>query len=201
LSGDHLHINDPEAKQLFDRQTGRGKAFADVYQKHFALVYHYAKKILDDAGEAEDIASESFVKLWEQFSVFDDEAAMRSYLITVTRNACLNRIKLNKRARDREALFASSDQADDNAVTREEVTGRIYQYIYDEIEKLPAQEKKVFKMSYLEGKSNEMIATLLQINNQSVRNHKARALKALRKVLHQKDIWPVFLVLIGLVKE
>lgn len=175
-------------------------AFSFVYERNFAMVYHYAKKLLDDGQEAEDVTSESFVKLWERFAQFTSISAAHSFLMTSTKNACLNRIKLNKRAKEREAFFASLQESLGDFTAKEEITGSIYQYIFDEIEKLPSREKKVFKLSYLESKSNEEIAALLNINNQSVRNYKARALKSLRKVFQHKDVLAVFLILIGMSK-
>jgi DNA-directed RNA polymerase specialized sigma24 family protein len=43
-------------------------------------------------------------------------------------------------------------------------------------------------MAYLEGLSNGQIAEVLQINNQSVRNHKQRAIKLLRMALLNKNV-------------
>ena len=44
--------------------------------------------------------------------------------------------------------------------------------LYDAINKLPDQAKKVIILSYLEGKSNQEIADALQINLQTVKNYK-----------------------------
>jgi len=187
-----------EADWLLLKQSDSPKAFSVIYQRHFALVYHYAKKMLENAQEAEDVTSESFVKLWEGFTQFTSAAAVKSFLLAITKNACLNRIKLHKNARDREVFFASLQDTMEDGPGKEEITGIIYQYIFDEIEKLPPREKQIFKWSYLEGKNNEEIAVLLNINNQSVRNYKARALKSLRKVFLHKDVLTVFFVLIGL---
>ncbi|MGC4233251.1 MAG: sigma-70 family RNA polymerase sigma factor [Niabella sp.] len=174
------------------------KAFSFVYQKNFELVYHFAKKLLENAQEAEDIVSESFVKLWERFTQFNNTASAKSFLMTVTRNACLNRREQNKNARQREAFFATLQGADiNNGRQKEEITALVYQYIFEEIEKLPNRERQIFRLSYIEGKANEEIATLLGLTNQSVRNYKANALKTLRKVFQNKEVWAVFIAIIG----
>lgn len=194
------NLNNEDEVWMSLKASGSRQAFSIIYERNFAVVYHCAKKMLDNSQEAEDVTSESFVKLWERFDGFSNLNAARSFLMTVTKNACLNRIKLNKNAREREALFATNLDSSVDSMGNEDITGHIYQYIFDEIEKLPPAEKKVFKLSYLEGKSNEEIALLLDITNQSVRNYKARALKSLRKVLQQRDVLTVFLLLIGIAK-
>jgi len=65
----------------------------------------------------------------------------------------------------------------------DDVKTLVLKAIHKEIEKLPRSCRQVFKMAYLEGLSNSQIAETLSINNQSVRNHKLRAIKILRMAL------------------
>jgi RNA polymerase sigma-70 factor (ECF subfamily) len=84
---------------------------------------------------------------------------------------------------------------------QDDITAATYKYIIDQIDQLPEQMKKVFKMSYIEGLTNEEIAQSLKINNQSVRNHKARALKILRLSIPGKDMLEMMLLLLPLFKH
>lgn len=171
--------------------SGEKHAFNVVYTKLFAEVYHYAKKIVRNTHVAEDITTESFVKLWEIFSRISGVNAARAFLFTATRNACLNAIRSEIRASNRERIFSDQlEDMEDNA----DITGKVFQFIFNEVEKLPPQEKNVFKLSYLEGKTNEEIAALLDINNQSVRNYKARALKTLRNVCKESNVYSFLLL-------
>jgi RNA polymerase sigma-70 factor (ECF subfamily) len=176
----------------FDMQSaaGRKTAFEFVYKRHFVFIFHIAKRFVTDSQLAEDITTEVFLKLWERFDNFTNLQSIQSFLYTSAKNACINQYRSDKRAKDRlqEIVYLSATDKDDPP-RPEEVSGQVYQYIFDEIEKLPAQLKKVFKMAYVDGKSNEAIALELGINNQSVRNHKARALKAIRIALLDKDLF------------
>ncbi len=75
----------------------------------------------------------------------------------------------------------------------EPIPSIVYQYIYDEIEKLPEPTRKIFKMAYVDGLSNEEISLALGLTNASVRNYKTRALKTLRMALLQKDMFAFLL--------
>ncbi|MES1160647.1 MAG: sigma factor-like helix-turn-helix DNA-binding protein, partial [Bacteroidota bacterium] len=73
-------------------------------------------------------------------------------------------------------------------VLKEDLKAEVLKSIHKEIENLPRSCGNVFKMAYLEGMSNSEIAETLQINNQSVRNHKQRAIKLLRLALLNRNI-------------
>jgi RNA polymerase sigma-70 factor (family 1) len=187
-----------EPELLHAIASGDKDAFAVIYQQHFAAAYHFAKRFVTDTQTAEDITTEAFVKLWERFSQFSSLSGIKSFLFTSIKNACINHARSAKRTTKRESEFTYLLNGHDEP--QENITGEVYQHIYNEIEKLPSQEKRVFKMAYLEGLSNEAIAQELGINNQSVRNHKTRALKTLRNTLSEKDLYALFMLLIGIHK-
>lgn len=182
--------------------SGSKEAFEIIYKKNFISVFYFANRFVADKQAAEDITTEIFLKLWERLSNFNNLQSIKSFLLTSVKNACINYNRSDKRAltRNQEFNYLTSVDNDDEPFD-EDVTGRIYQYIFDEIEKLPTQLKKVFKMAYLEGMSNEQIAKELDINNQSVRNHKVRALKALRGILSDKDVYAYFLFMVCMASQ
>lgn len=173
------------------KQSGNLKeSFRILYKNSFVELYHYAKKWVDNTQTAEDITIESFMKLWERFDQFEKASECRAFLFAVVRNACINEMRRVKRAQERESVFFLEEKRIENEA---EISGAVFQMIYDKIENLPPQERMVFKLSYLEQKTNEEIASILQINNQSVRNYKARALKTLRHFFKDTSLYAFFL--------
>ncbi len=168
---------------------GSKKAFETIYNQHYISVFYFTKRFVPDIQAAEDITTETFMKLWEKLKNFESLQAIKSFLYISTKNACLNLLRSEQRQsmHQKQLSYLLTEEMED-AMAQHKVTARIYQYIYDEIEKLPPQLKVVFKMAYLDGLSNEKIARELSINNQSVRNHKSRALKSLRMTMLNKDI-------------
>jgi RNA polymerase sigma-70 factor (ECF subfamily) len=86
------------------------------------------------------------------------------------------------------------EQNDESSLAKEKLNADIWQHIYNAIENLSPQLKKVFKMAYVEELSNEEIAVNLNINNQSVRNDKARALKQVRLTLLEKKLYSLLIL-------
>ena len=191
-----IDSNDNEHELLKMVATGSREAFEVIYKMHFIAVYHFAKRFVSDTQIAEDITSESFLKLWERFNHFNSLHGIKSFLFTSAKNACINQNRSYQRVQAREQEFAYLSSTENVDPFDAEIKAKVYQHIYNEIEKLPEQEKKVFKMAYLQGMNNEEIAEKLGINNQSVRNYKARALKKLRLIFKDKVVYAYFLILI-----
>ena len=174
---------------------GDNAAFETIYNHYFNSVFYFAMRFVTNAQEAEDITTETFLKCWQKRTDFENIHKLQSFLYTTTRNACINALRSEKRQSEREKqLSYLLSREDEEGIKQQQLTAQIYQYIYEEIEKLPPQEKNIFKMAYIDGLSNEEIARQLNINNQSVRNYKTRALKSLRITLTGKNIYPLLIV-------
>jgi RNA polymerase sigma-70 factor (ECF subfamily) len=176
--------------------AGNKDVFEFIYKKNFASIYHFAKRFVADEQGAEDITTEVFIKLWERFKDFNSLPAIKSFLFTSTRNACINYNRSDQRADKRHKEFAYLlTHGSEAAIEEQQIPGTVFQYIYDEIAQLPVQEKRVFTMAFIEGLTNDQIAARMDINNQSVRNYKAKALKTLRINLQGKDVFTYMIFL------
>ena len=60
----------------------------DVYRKHSADVYRFALYLSGNAGIAEDITSETFVRVWRQSGEIR-VATVKAYLLTIARHLYL----------------------------------------------------------------------------------------------------------------
>jgi RNA polymerase sigma-70 factor (family 1) len=171
---------------------GTKKAFEAVYDRYDISIFYFSRRFVRDEKVAEDITLETFLKLWERFPQFTSLQGIQSFLHVTAKNACLNYLRSQARlsAHQRELAYLLAQGADET-LADQQVTARIYQYIYNEIQKLPPQVRRVFTLAYIDGLSNQAIAEQLNINNQSVRNHKANALKYLRMALLEKDLYRI----------
>jgi RNA polymerase sigma-70 factor (family 1) len=183
---------DNELILLNEIAKGSKKAFEVVYDRYYIGIFYFARRFVREEKIAEDITLETFLKLWERFPHFKSLQNIQAFLHVTAKHACLNHLRSQARmsAHQRELSYQLAQNGEET-LADQQVTARIYQYIYNEIEKLPPQVKRVFTLSYIDGLSNQAIAELLKINNQSVRNHKANALKYLRMTLLEKDLYKI----------
>ena len=68
------------------------RVFQQWITQHQDNVWSLARYLLRDASEAEDAAQEVFVRLWKHRRVVDAER-VRPWLMKVTRNECLDRLR------------------------------------------------------------------------------------------------------------
>lgn len=168
-------------EQLFRRlASGDERAFAEVYRTYFDPIYYYARRFVDQ--DAEDIASGVFQKLWaRRGDPFESIAHLKAFLYMITRNDCLNHIKLLKRRTERELeIIRMLESGEEDAFASHEFIAEMMKQIDVVMVTLPPQAARIFKLAYLEGKNNHEIAALLAINEHTVRNQKSNALRLLR---------------------
>ena len=83
-----------ELEQLVVR-TGRGdrEAFALLYGRARGAVYALALSLLHDAHEAQDVAQDVFVRVWEGAPAYRPQGSPMAWLLTIARNLALSRLR------------------------------------------------------------------------------------------------------------
>lgn len=75
-----------------------GEAFALLVDRHAALPHRVAWRMLGDGAEAEDVAQEALLRLWQSAGSWrGDGPGVAAWLRRVATNLCLDRLR--KRAR------------------------------------------------------------------------------------------------------
>lgn len=177
-------MEQPENDLIVQFNHGDTEAFTAIYNKYFSKLYYFVKRFIAEREDAEDITADVFVKLWNLRANLNSIRNIEAFLYITGRNACLDFLRQIQRrsARHEELLRTLLEEKDEGHLT-DDVKVLVLKAVHSEIEKLPRSCRKVFKMAYLDGLSNSQIAEALSINNQSVRNHKLRAVKILRIAL------------------
>ncbi|MEA2458641.1 MAG: hypothetical protein QOC95_1613 [Thermoleophilaceae bacterium] len=70
------------------------RQFESVYRDHSRRVRAAAQRVLSDAGAAEDVAQEVFLKLWQRPELFDSRrGSMAAFLCVMARSRALDRLR------------------------------------------------------------------------------------------------------------
>jgi len=161
----------------------------DFFYLHYPEFASFAGKYIADQTICEDIVQEVFISFWEKRTSFQNLFSVKAFFYTSIRNACFDHIKHSKVER-KYLEFKRSGTEETESHLNEILRLEAYNLVYQEINRLPEMEKKVLLLA-LEEKSNEEIAITLRISINTVRTHKARAYKVLRKNLG--DIFVLFI--------
>ena len=154
------------------------RSFLEYYRPLTAFAF----KIVGDLDDSKDIVQSCFAKLYEKGDNLSIHHDLKSYLFTSVRNACLNFLrKANTRSlyeKEYASQFENAAYSDKIEQTEEELK------IFNAIDSLPPQCKKIFLMSRFEDRKNKDIAEELSISIRTVETQISNAIKQLRSVIH-----------------
>ncbi|WP_158796241.1 RNA polymerase sigma factor [Pedobacter sp. L105] len=167
--------------------AGNESAFTTIYDLYSEKVYRIAFRFLKDRAQSEEIVQETFISLWLSREKLDADGNIWLYLFVIAKRLSLNTLRQICKSTDlAEKLFHSVAEGHNN--TEEEIFVRdLEQYAERIIEKLPRQQKLVFKLSRVDGLSYKEIAEQHNISPNTVKNHMVEALKTLRSHLNAVD--------------
>lgn len=173
-------------------------SFEQLYNHYRGWVYVTAKCLIKNEQGAEDILQEVFTKIWLGRKQLIEIENFKSWLGTITRNCVYNSLK--KRSIEETSIKNTVALADVKMDTPFDVTQlRDLQYVLNEaINELPLQQKKVFKMSRLDGHKHIEIARHLGISKETVKKHIMEAVKTVKKNLSMKGAAFFFLLTFAL---
>ena len=142
-------------------------------------LFHIAKHILVEEDEAEDAVQEVLLKLWhtrETLLKYDNVVA---FATTVTKNHCLDRLKVKKRTDSLDETHQARAGTDNPYLelerkNTEEVLRKI-------VESLPPLQQAIIKMKDMEEYEVEEIAEITGTKVDAVRVNLSRARKKVRE--------------------
>lgn len=171
-------------------KCGDERAYKYVYDHYYILLCKIAKEFLKDDFLAETIVGDAIFHLWEIRSKFEIYTSLRSYLVKMVRNRCINHLAL-KRVKSEVLLPKSnSDEFWTNQyfISKDNplgslLDGELEQEMHESIERLPKDCQIVFKKSRFEEKKYKDIADELGITVNTVKYHIKNALSRLESDL------------------
>lgn len=154
--------------------------FEKIFHFYFPRLSKFADAYLADWEESRNISQEVLLTLWQKKESLAEDSNINGYLLTLTRNHCLNYLKSFHGKVSKSAVlelnYLSLQYMDENLLQYEELE----QAVMAAIDSLPEQCRKVFRMSRFENLSHQEIAASLQISQKTVENHISKALSTLR---------------------
>ena len=172
-------------------------SFNEIYTSYYKKSFFFAKSYVHDDLAAEDIASDSLIKLWEKLKT-EKIDYIEPLLLTILKNKALDYLKHEEVKRtafesmadwhqqELSIRISTLESCDPNEIFSDEVES----IIRETLKLLPEQTRQIFLLSRFENKSNKEIAEQMGISIKGVEYHISKALKALRITL--KDFLPLF---------
>ncbi|MEJ8568756.1 RNA polymerase sigma factor [Elongatibacter sediminis] len=154
----------------------RFRIWVDEYQDH---AWTLARYLLKDPSEAEDACQEAFVKLWHHRDEIDPDK-VKAWLMKVTRNGCLDRLRRRRPTEELTEQNAESQVAEPAADARRRELG---QWLERAIAALHEPYRSLVVLRDVHQNSYEEVAEALELSLSQVKVYLHRARKQLRKQL------------------
>jgi len=141
-----------------------------------AFVYSY----VHDQEISKDIVHDAFMALWKRREMLDISLFPKAYLYKLARNMALNYLRHQRVILTNEQSIITHEKdirQDMDEYDKSFVLLAVY------VKKLPAKQREVIKMCFVEGKMYKEIAVDLGISVNTVKTHLKRAIQYLRSEL------------------
>ncbi|MFB9109698.1 RNA polymerase sigma-70 factor [Flavobacterium gyeonganense] len=178
-----------ESNKFKSFKKGEEAAFKYFYDKYFRRITSFSIQFIYDQDEAENLAQEAFINLWQNRKEIESINGIQSFLYTYAKSKCLNLIRhnkvkdkfkndlLNHKERELDIEVLNSIQFDTLELTELE------RIINESINDLPPKTRQVFIKKRFENKKNAEIAEEMQVSLKAVEAHMTKALKILKTKL------------------
>lgn len=167
--------------------NGDTVAYAQLVNRYKDLVYTLALRMLKHKEEAEEVAQDTFIKVFKSLDKFKGDAKFSTWIYRVAYNTCLDRIKKNKKHFNDIAIdeitfnkLDTIDNALDNLIKAEK-----HQLLKKCINKLPEESSALITLFYFEELSLDEISKIINVEANTVKVKLFRARKKLAIILEQ----------------
>ena len=167
---------DGDVQHLLEKRKYREalERLLDLYEKK---IFRMAVMMLRDTGRAEEVTQEIFLKVWQVLPTYDRRAAPSTWLYTIARNTCLTAVRAQSYRKT--AVLDPSSEPSVSSTTPLSI--ELDQYL----SRLPEVQREVITLFYLEERSVEDVAQLLDLPEGTVKSHLHRARLALAGMMKE----------------
>ncbi|RLD30027.1 MAG: RNA polymerase [Bacteroidetes bacterium] len=176
-TNDQVYIN-----KILDGDTS---AFTVLVDRYKDLVYTLSLRMMKNREEAEEVAQDTFIKVYKSLTKFKGDSKFSTWIYKVAYNTCLDRLKKNKRQQYTVAIDEYTEhqvKTIDNALDKIEEQEK-QQAIKNCLELLPSEDSFLLTLYYFEELSLDEISKITSLKPNNVKVKIFRSRKKLATIL------------------
>ena len=135
--------------------------FETIYKKYWAKIFRLCIGYLNDYSLAQDIAQETFIKVWQYLPTFREEARIGTWIFRIATNNCLQQLKQQKQ------IIPAALPLDLSEEERTDIEPQI-QLLYKCIALLPEIDRIIILLELEDIKQNQ-IAQIVGLSESNIR--------------------------------
>lgn len=168
-------VNQPNIAAIVN---GDSSEFSKLVESYKHMVFTLAMRTLKTREEAEEVAQDTFVKVFRSIKHFKGDAKLSSWIYRIAYNTCLDRLKKQKKELQNQPI--EEINAPEVAEMQNALSGMIQKERLEMIKKCIAQllpkDAALLTLFYFEDKNLNEMAEILEMsaNTAKVKLHRAR---------------------------
>jgi RNA polymerase sigma-70 factor (ECF subfamily) len=172
---------EPDAALMRRVAGGDGAATRTVVTRYLPQVLALARRMLNDAAEAEDVAQEAMLRLWQMAPRWREDAPVGAWLYRVAHNLSIDRIRRRRPTID---VDTAVDLADPAPTPIERLAARERKSAVERaIAALPERQRTAITLVHTLEMGNIEAAATMEISVEALESLLSRGRRALRAAL------------------
>lgn len=169
-------------EEILIQQIAEGdtQAFGKLVERYQHRLVRFAARMLGDAEGAEDIAQETFLRLWRSRCLV--QGNLNSYLFRIARNLCMDSFRSHHKT---EILDETTElpPSPEGSLAASVQSRALAELVRHSVQALPESQRVVFVLSHYEQMSYREIAQVVGCPVGTVASRKFQAVETLRRRL------------------
>lgn len=173
---------DPDADLVRSAGAGDAQAASALVRKHLPRMISLARRMLNDAAEAEDVAQEVFLRVWREAPRWKPGGAkFETWMHRVALNQCYDRLRRRREKADPDAGINIADPAPlaSEAWLAQQRTVKVGAALA----KLPERQRSAIELVHFQELTNIAAAETLEISVEALESLLSRGRRALKVAL------------------
>ncbi|MEP5569399.1 MAG: sigma-70 family RNA polymerase sigma factor [Halioglobus sp.] len=158
------------------------KMYRQWISAHQDRVWSLALYLLQDRALAEDISQEAFLRLWQRRNEMHEER-VGPWLLRVTRNLCLDKLRKSRVEREPE----EGDLVDDETPERARLRGNHAQRLRELVAAMREPQRSLVVLRDMQQHSYQEVAEITGLSQPQVKTYLHRARKLLRQQWSEQE--------------
>lgn len=150
-------------------------AFTELYRSVYKELYRFALCMMKHPQDAEDAVSEAVISAYENVHKLKKDEAFKSWIFTILANVCRKKLKAKERTESELKPEHIGGQTDTGSDLRADVRNAFFV--------LSGEEQLVVSLSVFGGYNSKEIGAILNLNANTVRSKRSRALEKMSLIL------------------
>lgn len=165
---------------MLNYQKGSEDAFSILYSRLSPKVYGYLKSKVHVTEKVNDIFQEVFVKIHKTKHLYKKDLSVLAWVFTITKSVMIDYLRKSKIDKN----HVDIDSVELIATESTSLLGSIDD-LHPVLDGISANQKLAIEMRYINEKSFDEIATVLNTNSENVRQLISRGIKKLKGMLKE----------------